>query len=195
VRNPDRPQVLHGVTQHSRLDVLVALELDPAHLDLGTFLDHKCDPDRGRRNLPYFRSNRCKLPAMLGQQAFDGHFGLFYFGGVILTFHRQSDLRLFEAVEDIAAGNRTVAGVIDLADRRLFLHLDNQPPTLRSLFPAKPDILEITRIPQRVEIALQRGGIVNVARVGEDARLNRLGWNSAVSLDVDLGNDVGLGPA
>ena len=137
MRDADGPQVLHGITQHSRFDVLVALELDLAHLDLGTFFDHKRDPDRSRRNLPYFGPDRGKLASVFRQQALDRHFRLLDFRGVVLTFHRQPNLRFFKAVEDVAVGNRTLAHVVDLADGRLFLDLDNQPPTLRSLFPVK----------------------------------------------------------
>ena len=133
VRNADGPQVLHGVTQHSRLDVLVAFELDLAHFNLGAFLDHKRDADRGRRNLPYFRPDGGELAAMFRQQAFDRHFRLLYFRGIVLAFHRQADFRFLEAVEHVAGGNRTQANVVDLADRRLFLDLDNQPPALWSL--------------------------------------------------------------
>ena len=186
MRNADGPQVLHGVTQHSRLDVLVALELDLAHLDLGTFLDHKRDSDRSRRNLPYFGANGGKLPAMFRQQALDRHFRFLHFRRVVLILHGQPDLRFLEAVQHVAGGDRTQANIVDLADGRLFLDLDNQPPPLRSLFPAKADVLEVTGVPQRIEIALQRGGIVDVAGVSEDARLDRFRGNSAISLDVDL---------
>ena len=182
MRDADGPQVLHGIAQHSRLDVLVAFELDLADLDLGPFFDHKRDPDRGRRNLPYFRADGGKLPPMFGQQAFDRHFRFLDFRRIVLTLHRQADLRFLEAVEHVAGGNRTQADVVDLADGGLFLHLDNQPPALGSLFAAEADVFEIAGVPQRVEIALQGGGVVNIAGMGENARLDGFGGNAAVAL-------------
>ena len=194
VGHANGPQVLHGVTQHARIDVLVALEPDLAHLDLRTFFDHKRDADCGRRNLPHFGPHRGKLPAMFRQQTFDRHFRFLHFRGIVLTLHRQSDLRFLEAVQDVAGGNRTMAYVGDLADGRLLLDLDNQPPTLGSLFPGKADILEVAGVPQRIEIALQRGGVIDITRMGEDARLDRFCGNPAVALNVDLRDDVGLRP-
>src|SRR5580698_6141305 len=88
VRYSDGPQVLHGVTHHPRPDVLIAFKLDLADLDLRTFLHHKRDPDRSRRNLPYFRADGGELPPVFGQQSFDRHFRFLHFRGVVLTFYR-----------------------------------------------------------------------------------------------------------
>ena len=195
MRDADGPQVLHSVTQHSRLDVLVAFKPDLTHLDLRAFFDHERDPDRGGRNLPDFRPDRGKLAAVFRQQAFNRHFRFLDFGRIVLILHSQTNLRFLEAVQDVAVGDRAQTDVIDLADGRLFLDLDNQPPTFGSLFTGETDILEVTGVPERVKIALQRRGIVDIPGVRENASLDRVAGNSAVSLDVDLRDYVGLRPA
>ena len=56
------------------------------------------------------------------------------------------------------------------------------------------DVFEVARVPQRIEIALQRRRVVNVAGLGEDSRQNRLFGDSSVAGDLNVGNDVGLRP-
>jgi hypothetical protein len=85
---------------------------------------------------------------MFGQKAFDRHFRFFHFRRVVLTLYRQADLRFLEAVQDVAGGDRTQAHVVDLADGRLFLDLDNQPPSLGSLFAAEADVFEVAGVPE-----------------------------------------------
>jgi hypothetical protein len=63
-------------------------------------------------------------------------------------------------------------------------------PSLRRLLALEPDVLEIVRIPQRVEIPLDCGLIVNVARARKDASSNGVGWDAAVAPNVNRGNDV-----
>src|SRR6476646_11469793 len=58
VRYADRAQVLHGLAKNSALDGVVALELDLADLDLGTFFHNKNNAYRGWRNLPHLAANR-----------------------------------------------------------------------------------------------------------------------------------------
>ncbi len=43
---------LHRAAQNAAFDILVALEDDLAHFDLGTFLDHEGKIDGGGGNLP-----------------------------------------------------------------------------------------------------------------------------------------------
>jgi hypothetical protein len=76
VRDTDGTQVLHGVAKHARLHVLVALELDLAHLNLRAFLDHKRDANCGGRNLPDLGADGGELPAVFRQKAFYRDFRL-----------------------------------------------------------------------------------------------------------------------
>ena len=194
MRNADRLQVLHRRSQRSRLDVLVAFELDLADLDLRPFLDHKRNADRRRRNLPNLGANRGELPPMLGQQALDRNFRLLDARRIVLTLDHQADFVLLEAVEHVAVRNRTEPDIVDFADRRLFFHLDDQAPALGRLLPQELDVLEIARVPQGVEVALQRGRVVNISGLGENARPDGFGGDAAVAADVDLGNDIVLRP-
>ena len=102
---------------------------------------------------------------------FDRDFRLLDARGIVLALNDQSDFVLLEAVENVAIGNRTRAYVADLADRRLFLHLDDDAPALRRLFPQELDVFEVAGVPKGVEVAFQGGGVVDVARLGEDAAL------------------------
>jgi hypothetical protein len=65
----------------------------------------------------------------------------------------------------------------------------DQPPLWR-LLALEPDVLEIVRIPQRVEIPLDCGLIVNVARTRKDAGSNGVGWDAAVAPNVNRRDDV-----
>src|SRR5258708_7745120 len=192
MRNPQGSQVFHGVPQGPSIDVLIALELDLAHLNLGTFLYDKRQSDRGWRNLPNFGTDRGKLPAMLRQQTFDRHFRFLHFRWIILTLHRESDLGQLEAIENVTGGDGTQADIVNFTNCRFFFDLNDEPPAFGSLFAAKLYILEITCVPQRVEITFQRSCVVNVARVCEDACADRFGRNAAVFPNIDFGDSLAL---
>src|ERR1039458_3227128 len=193
--NADRSQILHRRAQNPRLDILVAFELDLADFDLRSFLDHECEADRSGRNLPQFCANGGELPPVFGKQVLDGNLCLLEAGGIVLTFDHQAYFVLLEAVEHVAIRNRTEANVVDFANCRLFLHLDNDPPALGGLLTEELDVFEVARVPQGVEVAFQRGGIVNVPGLGEDAGLDGIGGNAAVAADINLRNNIGLRPS
>ena len=156
MRNADWPQVLHGGSENALLDVLVPLELDLADLDLRSFFDHEGDTDGGRRDLTHFGFDRGELASVLGKQILDGNFRFLYACGVILTLNDEADLVLLEAVEHVAIGDRTQAKVVDFPDRLLFLHLDDDPPALRSLLTQELYVLEVAGIPEGIEVAFER---------------------------------------
>src|ERR1700685_1287391 len=106
---------------------------------------------------------------MLGQQSLDGDLGLFYLRRIVLILNREANLRFLKTVEHIAGGNRTQADIVNLADGRLFLDLDDQSPSLRRLLAGEANVLEIAGIPQGVKVALQTRWVINIAGVGEDA--------------------------
>ena len=116
VRYADGLQVLHRGAQRAAVDVAVARKADAADLYLRAFLDDERDSYSRRRNGPDLRPNRRKLPAMFCQQLLDCHFSLLDAGGIVLAFDRETDLALLEAVQDVAGGNRTQPGVVDLTD-------------------------------------------------------------------------------
>src|SRR6266851_1511404 len=172
--NTNRLQILHGGAQDPCSDVFVALELDLAHFDLGPFLHHERDSDRRRRNLPYFRPDGRKLVSVLREQALDG------------------DFRLLKAVEHVAGRDRAQAEVIYFADGWLFPYLEDDPPALGRLLPEDLDIFEVACVPQRVEVALQAGWVVDVPGMSKNARPNGIGGNTAVALNVNFRDYVGL---
>ena len=86
---------------------LLPSKVNLADLNLGAFLDHKGDADRGRRNRPNLGADGGELASVFGQQFLDRHFGFLDLGGIVLALWGQSDLRVLEAVEHVAVGNRT----------------------------------------------------------------------------------------
>src|ERR1700683_2215230 len=195
MRNANGLQVLHRRPQNSRLDGLIAFELNFADLDLGPFLDHKCDTDRSGRNLAHFGADRSEEASMLREQILDRDFRLLDARGIVLAFDHQADFILLEAVQHITVGNRVEANVVDFADGWLFLPLDDDSPSFGSLFAKELDVFEVARIPQRIEIAFQRSGIVDVSRLGEDARPDGVGGNAPVAGWNNLRNHVRLRPS
>jgi hypothetical protein len=194
MRNADRPQILHRTAQDAALDVLVAVELDLSDFDLGAFFDHERDAHRSGGNISYFCANGCKLAAVFGEQLLDGIFGFLDTRRIVLAFDHQPNLLLLESVENIAVGNSAQADVVDLTDRRLLLDLNDEPPAFGRLFAQKLDVLEISRVPQRIEVAFQRSLIVNIAGLGEDAGEDSVFGDAAISDHIDFGNDVALRP-
>jgi len=194
MRNTNRLQILHGRAQYSRPDGLVSFEFDFADFDLRPFLHHKRKADGSGRNLSHFTADRGELPPMFGKQVLDGNFRLLQTGGIVLTLHHQTHLILLKAIQHVAVGNRTETHVVDGADGGLFFHLEGDAPALGRLLAQNFDIFEITRVPNRVEVAFQGGGVVNVSRLGEDASLDGFGRNAAVAADPNLRNHVRLRP-
>ena len=102
VRNADGLQVLHRGLQFARLDRLVALEGNLAHLDLRSFFHHERKSHGSWRNRPNFRGDSRKLPSMGRQQFLDHDLGSLNFGRIVLAFLRQPDLAFLELVENVA---------------------------------------------------------------------------------------------
>src|SRR6266851_1749559 len=133
-----------------------------------------------------------KLVSVLREQAFDGYFRFLNAGRIILAFHRQADFRLLKAVEHVAGRDRAQAEVIYFADGWLFPYLEDDPPALGRLLPEDLDIFEVACVPQRVEVALQAGWVVDVPGMSKNARPNGIGGNTAVDLNVNFRDYVGL---
>src|SRR5579862_8210447 len=99
---------------------------------------------------------------------------------------------LLEAVQNIAGRYRTEAGVVDGSNRRLLFYEDDNAPPLGRLLTGKAYVLKVARVPQRVEVALQGGRIVNITGLGKNAGADRFGGNAAVAADIDLRNNIVL---
>src|SRR5208337_1463683 len=135
-------------------------------------------------------SNRGELAPVLGQQSLQGNFGLLDLRGIVLAFHRESDLAVLEPVEHVAGRNRVQPGVVDLANGGPLFEVDVKDPAFGTLFAFKTDVLKVARVPQRIEVTFDGGGVVDVAYLAEDPRLDRVRRDAAVAVDRDADDQV-----
>src|SRR6266496_280371 len=131
--------------------MLVALELDASHFDLGPFPHYKSHPHRRRRYRPYFRTNGRELVSVLRQQLLNHDLSLLYLGRIVLRLRRNADFFLLEAVKNVTLRNRIDANVADVLDSRPLLDVDVEDPAFGSGFALEADVLKIVRVPKRVE--------------------------------------------
>ena len=190
VRNADRLEVLHGPAQGAGLDVDIAAELNFSDFDLRAFLDDEGEADGGGRNGADFGANDGKLAAVLGEQIFEYDFGFLDFGGIVLALDGETDLTLLEFVEHIAGGDRAQADVVDLADGGALFDVDVEDPALGALFALKADVFEVAGVPEGVEVALEGGGVIDVADFGEDAGFYGFGGDAAAAVNLDADDEV-----
>ena len=170
--------------------MLIAFETDFAHLHLGPFFDYKGKTYGSRWNRANLSADRRKLPSMLGKQFFQGDFGLFHLGWIVLALRGQPNFPFLEAIEHVTSRDRTQAGVIDLTNCRPFLHVDVNAPTLGRLLTFEPNVFEIPGVPKRIEVALDCGGIIHIAGSAKDAGTNRLRRNASVAMNYNFRDDV-----
>ncbi len=98
-----------------------------------------------------------------------------------------------EAVQNIRGRDRVQALVVDLADGRLFFNDDVENDALGGILPRDLQILEVSGVPERVEVALDGRRIVGISRVGKQPRQDGLSGNAAVADHPDLGHYARLG--
>ena len=115
-------------------------------------------------------------------------------GGIIGAFHREAgDVLFLEAVQNIRGRDRVQALVVDLADGRLLFNDDVENDALGGILPRDLQILEVSGVPERVEVALDGRRIVGISGVGKQPRQHRLSGNAAVTDHPDLGHNTRLG--
>src|SRR5690349_14682198 len=68
-------------------------------------------------------------------------------------------------------------------------------PAFRRLLALDADVFEVAGIPQGVEVALEPGGVVDIARVGKDASLHRVRGDAAIAVNDNLSDQVLLRPS
>ena len=190
MRDADRLEVLHGGTQDAVIHVFVAPEADASNLNLGPLLDGESDADGIRRDGTDLGADGGKLTSMLREQFFQDNFGPLDLRGIILALRREGDLALFEAVEDVAGGNRVQAGVVNFADGRPLFDVDVDDPALGILFALKTDVLKVAGVPECVEVTFDGGGVVDVSGFAEDASLDGVGRNATVAVHLDGDDEV-----
>ena len=209
--SPDSARIVTGGKDAQGLAGLFMIPVDgehagePTRLVDGVAINPVWSPDgsvivyggpfaKGQVSLFGVRPDRTpvELPPVRGKQSFDRDFCLLDARGIVLTFDHQPDFLLLKAVQYVALGNGTETRIENLADRGLFLHLYDDAPALRRLFPQELDVFEVTRVPQRVEVAFQGRGVVDIPSLGEDTCADRIGGDAPVPGDVDLRDDVTL---
>ena len=94
-------------------------------------------------------------PCSASSSLIDG-LGLLDLGGVVLALHRKPDLLLLEAVENVGVRDAFSSLVIDLADGGLLADKDVQNDALLRVLALDAQIFEVARVPERVEVALDR---------------------------------------
>jgi hypothetical protein len=63
-------------------------------------------------------------------------------------------------------------------------------PALGRLLALEADVLEIAGIPQGIEVTLEGGRVINVARAGKNAGANGFGWNPTIAMNYNFYNYV-----
>jgi hypothetical protein len=110
-----------------------------------------------------------------------------------LAFNRQADFVFLEAIENVTLRNRVQPCVFDLPDSRLFRDIDLDHDAFRRVLTLETEVVEVAGVPKGVEVALQRLRVIDVPGSGEDSLLDCFGWDAAVAMNFDIGNQRLLG--
>ena len=100
------------------------------------------------------------------------------------------NLLLLEAVEDVGDGDAVQALVVDLANGGFLADKDVKNDALLGVFALDAQILEIARVPERVEVALDRNRIICIAGMGEHPGQDGFLGDAPVADDTDLVNRI-----
>ena len=131
-----------------------------------------------------------KCQAVLGFQLLNRHFGVLDLGWIVLRLGRETNFVGLETLKNVALGNCVYAGVRNGPNARAFLDVNVQDPALRGRLALKPDVLEISGVPKRIEVALDCGGVIHISGSGKDAGANRLRGNAAIPVDHNFRDDI-----
>jgi hypothetical protein len=58
------------------------------------------------------------------------------------------------------------------------------------LLALEADVFEIARVPQGIEVTLQGGSVIDIARAGENPGLNGFGWNTPLPVNSNFDNHI-----
>ena len=183
MRKADGLEILHRAAQRQGTDVLVAGEFDHAHLHGGAFLDVEIHLHRGGRNGLDLGLDGGKLVAVLGENVLEDSLSPLDLGGIVLALDCEADLFLFEAVEHIRLRDGVEAFVVDLADGGPFPNENIQDDAFLRVLALDAHIVEVARVPERVEVALDGDWVIGVAGVGKETRQHRLFRDAPVADD------------
>src|SRR5207253_8690584 len=120
MRNPDGVFVLHRPDHRFIAEDLVAFDIDLADLYLGTLINLEDDLQRRGRDTMNLWIHLRVLASPFGQIFQDDVLGALHLVRVVLRFHYQTDLALFETIENFRDGERLIAVVFDGPDHGPF---------------------------------------------------------------------------
>src|SRR5579859_2318357 len=176
----------HGPDEFAVAERVVPYKLDRADFNLGAFVNLE-DQNHSIAGGDAFvlRSHFRELAAVLSEQFLEYDFGPLDFCGIEWAFHGETDLALFEAVENIRFRDGMNAFVTDAANLRAFLHFKNDDFAIGAVLDTQLYVLEELRVPESLKIAAQGLFIVGIAFAAEDARLESVAADSAVANKFD----------
>src|SRR5260370_32542441 len=192
-RDGVRAVVAHGANQLAIAECVVPRELDAADLHLRPFLNFK-NQDNGvaRRDALILRRDFGKLAAVLPKQFLQDYFRFLDARGIKLALHREADLALLEAVENVGFRNRMNAVVANAANNRPLFNLEDEVLMIRAvrrMLDAKLYILKELRVPKSLEVAAQRFFVIRIAIAAENAGFERVAANPAIANEDDAVDD------
>ena len=162
-------------------------------LTLGPSVDGENQLDRvGRRNLLVRGLHHRELMPVLRLELLDHHLGFLDLRGIKLAFYRQAYLAVLERVENVGFADGFKPVVFDPADDRPLDHVEDDDfgvGAVGTVLHFEANILEILRVPQRLEIAPQARLRCRVAGAGEDPRLQGFAADAPVSVELDAIDD------
>ncbi len=125
-----------------------------------------------------------ELVTVLGEEILEDGLGALDAGGVVLAFDGEADLGFLEALGDIRQRDGVVAGVVQLADGGLFLDVDDELDAGGGVDALDADVFEVAGVPERVEVALDDGRVVQIAGAREEPGDDGFLGDAAVADDV-----------
>src|SRR5260370_35963079 len=129
-----RAVVAHGANQLAIAECVVPRELDAADLHLRPFLNFENQDDRvARRDALVLRRDFGELAAVLPKQFLQDYFRFLDARGIKLALHREADLALLEAVENVGFRNRMNAVAATAATNRPRLNLEDYVLMIRAV--------------------------------------------------------------
>ena len=185
-------QLLHLPGDPTLGEGVVAGNVEVPDLDLGAFVHHKRQGQRGGWHLLDLRIHRGILASALGQILFQNGGGVLHASGVVLLFHRQPHFAFLETIQNFGFADRVNTLVMDGADHPPFGQHEAHQQTFRGLLGFQLDVVEASGIPQQHEIAAQRLFVVDVAGFGIDLSLESVLGNATGAAEFDPGDHLAV---
>ena len=168
VRDPHALGRLHVAAEFPEAEGIVALHGDLPDLHLGTFRHVQRNRHRRRRQRFHLRLDLGELAALFGQVRLQHVLRPPELGVVKLGFHAEADIAFPEPIQNVGGRNGLDALKLQRTDCRTLLQDKPHDPAHLPALPLQTDVVEAALVPQRDQVALQRGFAINVAHPRED---------------------------